>query len=289
MAKSLGYKRIVVSSTGNHGAAMAAYAAAAGLTCVVLCAPAAPPAILEQVRAYGALPIVITGGDRFSLVEYLVAERGWFPGSLFLPTAVHNPFGIEGYKTLAYEIVRDLGVCPAAVVFPCARGNGLYGAWKGFTELRRLGVIAGVPRMIACQPAAANTLERSAQAGRVVRIDAPVSIAASITEEVAAPEALEAIQLSGGDAVSVDDATAVEAARHIAAEGLWVETSSAVPVAALPVLRARGIVRPDDVVVVVLTGAGIKWAGTGGAAPAARIQGRPEELERCLAREGITP
>lgn len=289
MAKSMGFKRIVVSSTGNHGAAVAAYAAAGGLTCVVLCSAAAPPAMLEQIRCYGAVPVVITGADRFSLVEHLTVDRGWFPASLFLPTTVHNPYGIEGYKTLAYEIVRDLGECPAAVVFPCARGNGLYGAWKGFRELYRLGVTDRVPRMVACQPAAANTLERSLRAGHIVRIEAPESIAASITEEVAAPQALEAIQVSGGAAVSVEDADAAEAARQLAAEGLWVETSSAVAVAGLGILPKRGVIDPEDAVVVVLTGAGVKWVSTDGAAVKGvpQIQGTLQELEECLAREGV--
>ncbi len=288
MAKSLGFKRIIASSTGNHGTAVAAYAAAGGLTCVVLCSPGAPAVMLEQMRAYAAVPIVITGGDRFSLVERLAVEHGWFPASLFLPTPVHNPYGIEGYKTLAYEIVRDLGACPAAVVFPCARGNGLYGAWKGFRDLRRLGLIDRLPRMIACQPLAANTLERSLRAGHIVRIPAPRSIAASITEEVAAPQALEAIQTSGGDAIAVPDAEAVEMARQLAAEGLWVETSSALAVAGLTTLRERRVLTPDDAIVVVLTGAGVKWtSNTAAMADVPRIEGSARQLEDCLAREGI--
>ena len=57
---------------------------------------------------------------------------------LFLPRPVHDPFGVEGYRAIAHEIVADLGRAPAAVLFPCARGNGLYGAWKGFAGLTAL-------------------------------------------------------------------------------------------------------------------------------------------------------
>jgi threonine synthase len=291
MAVRLGFKKVVVSSTGNLGAAVAAYTAAAGLVCVVLCARHAPAAIIEEIMRYGALPVRIEGVDRFALVEHLAVHRGWYPAALFLEAPVHNPYGVEAYKTIAYELVQDLGDSPDVVVFPCARGNGLYGAWKGFKELAEAGVVQRLPRMVACQPAAANSLEQSVAKGDIVRIAPSVSIAASITEEIADRHAFDAIRASAGVAVSVSEAAIADAVRQLGAEGIWVEPSSAATVAALPLLLERGAIRRSDTIVAVLTGSGAKWAGIVGwdADGIDRIEGRPEELESCLHNHGITP
>lgn len=290
VARSLGFKKVVVSSTGNYGAAIAAYAAVAGLTCVVLCADGIPPIILEQIIHYGGEPVVIEGPDRFRLVEYLVADHGWFPAGLFLETRVHNPFGVEGYKTIAWEIVRDLGDVPDAVVFPCARGNGLYGAWKGFRELYELGDIRRLPRMIACQPVGAATIAASLRAGTLVRLAPSPSVAASVNEELASARAVDAVRESAGTAVAVPDEAALAAARNLGSEGLWAEVSSAMAVAGVEQLVESGDLTEDMRVVVVLTGAGAKW-GTD-APPVAltvpRIRGTRAELEACLAEIGIT-
>jgi threonine synthase len=291
VAKSLGYKKVVVSSTGNYGAAVAAYAAVAGLTCVVLCADGVPGLVLEQIVHYGGQPVVIEGPDRFTLVEYLVEEHGWFPAALFLETRVHNPFGVEGYKTIAWEIVRDLGDAPDAVVFPCARGNGLYGTWKGFRELRDLGIIQRLPSMIACQPAGAATISASLRAGMPVRLTPGPSVAASVNEEFASARAVDAVRESGGTAVGVPDAAAVEAARALGGEGLWAEVSSAVALAGVEQLVGAGDLVEDMQVVVVLTGSGARWARAASAIvhSVPRIRGTSAELEACLALLDITP
>ena len=290
VAKSLGFKNVVVSSTGNYGAAVAAYAAVAGLTCVVLCAAGVPPLVLEQIIHYGGEPVVIKGPDRFSLVEYLVTEHGWFPAGLFLETPVHNPFGVEGYKTIAWEIVRDLGDVPDAVVFPCARGNGLYGAWKGFRDLLELGVIQRLPRMIACQPVGAATIEASLKAGSPVRLSPSPSVGFSVNEEQASERAVDAVRESGGTGVSVSDEAAVAASRSLGAEGLWVEVSSAFALAGVEQLVETGNLNEDMRVVVVLTGSRAKWGVEADqfAPTVSRIHGTSAELEACLAEMGIS-
>jgi len=136
-----------------------------------------------------------------------------------------DPRGL--YKTIAWEIVRDLGDVPDAVVFPCARGNGLYGAWKGFRDLLELGVIGRLPRMIACQPAGAATIEASLKTGAPVRLTPSPSVGVSINEEQASVRAVDAVRESGGAGVSVSDEAALAASRSLGAEGLWAEVSSA--------------------------------------------------------------
>jgi threonine synthase len=289
VAKSLGFQKVVVSSTGNYGAAVSAYAAVADLPCVVLCADSVPGLVLEQIVHFGGQPVVIEGPDRFSLVDYLVSEHGWFPAGLFLETRVHNPFGVEGYKTIAWEIVRDLGDVPDAVVFPCARGNGLYGTWKGFRDLHELGIIHRIPRMIACQPVGSATIAASLRAGTSVRLSPNRSVAASINEDLASARAVDAVRKSGGTAIPVSDEAAVAAARSLGAEGIWAEVSSALAVAGVEQLVEAGDLDEDMRVVVVLTGSGAKWGSDGlpVASTVPRIYGTSVELEACLAKNGI--
>ena len=289
VAKSLGFQKVVVSSTGNYGAAVSAYAAVADLPCVVLCAESVPGLVLEQIVHFGGQPVVIEGPDRFSLVDYLVSEHGWFPAGLFLETRVHNPFGVEGYKTIAWEIVRDLGDVPDAVVFPCARGNGLYGTWKGFRDLHELGIIHRIPRMIACQPVGSATIAASLQAGTSVRLSPNRSVAVSINEDLASSRAVDAVRNSGGTAIPVSDEAAVAAARSLGAEGIWAEVSSALAVAGVEQLVEAGDLDEDMRVVVVLTGSGAKWGSDSlpVASMVPRIYGTSVELEACLARNGI--
>jgi threonine synthase len=261
----------------------------ADLPCVVLCADSVPGLVLEQIVHFGGQPVVIEGPDRFSLVDYLVREHGWFPAGLFLETRVHNPFGVEGYKTIAWEIVRDLVDVPDAVVFPCARGNGLYGTWKGFRDLHELGIIHRIPRMIACQPVGSATIAASLQAGTSVRLSPNRSVAVSINEDLASARAVDAVRKSGGTAIPVSDEAAVAAARSLGAEGIWAEVSSALAVAGVEQLVEAGDLGEDMRVVVVLTGSGAKWASDSlpVASTVPRIYGTSVELEACLARNGI--
>jgi len=160
-----GVDRIVVSSTGNLGVAAAAYAAAAGIPCLFLAAAGLPDAALVEAQAHGATVAMTDPERRQILFEHAVLARGWFPIALRLRRRVNNPFGIEGYRAIATELAAAPDGPPDAVLFPCARGNGLAGAWAGFAA--RPGTR---PRMIACQPDSANSLEVAlAQGGRESR------------------------------------------------------------------------------------------------------------------------
>src|SRR5262249_26073523 len=153
--------------------------------------------------------------------EHLARHRGWFPIGLFLPRPVHNPFGIEGYRTIAYEVVEELGRAPAAMMFPCARGNGLYGTWKGFRDAQRWGWTPDIPAMVACQPAGATALGVSGERGgpEVVGRPPAESIAASTCETVADRHALDAIRASRGTALSATDGELVQAMADLGREG----------------------------------------------------------------------
>jgi threonine synthase len=261
VARALGYHRAVVSSTGNLGVSAAAYCSAAGFACLFLAPPDTTGPHLSQARLHGAEVVRTTSEGRQVVLEYLARHWGWFPIGLFLPRPVHNPFGIEGYRTIAYEILEELGRAPAAMLFPCARGNGLYGTWKGFRDAQRWGWTTDLPAMVACQPLGANSLEVSLQRSEADVIELPPaeSIAASTCETVADRHALEAIRASRGAAFSATDGELVQAMTELGREGLCVEPASALVVACLPRWLAAARPSADAPIVCLLTATGTRW------------------------------
>src|SRR5439155_22951712 len=150
-AKGLGFSRVFCASTGNHGTAAAAYARLAGLVVLVLLHEEAPPAFDEAIQCYGGTVARVPPGERDGLMREL-AEAGWFPATCLAPLPVPNPFGAEGYKTIAYELVEQLDGPPDAGVLPGGAGDGYYGVAKGFAELAAPGRIGAGPRALALQP-----------------------------------------------------------------------------------------------------------------------------------------
>ena len=145
VARRLGGEKVFCASTGNFGQAVAAYAAVAGLRCLILCAPAASPA-----DAPGDAPARRRGGDhaqggRPELMRRLVAEWGWTPVIAGDPEPLGNPYGMAGYRTIGYEIAAQLGETPDSVLVPTGGGDLLFGVWRGFADLHEAG-LGGPPR-----------------------------------------------------------------------------------------------------------------------------------------------
>jgi threonine synthase len=264
VARDMGYRGVVVSSTGNLGVSTAAYAASAGLDCIFVAGRSAPSGFLADAKRLGAVVVSASRARRFEIFELLADRAGWFPMGLFMPRRFQNPFGIHAYRSIAYEIVVELGSAPDLVVFPAARGNNLYGAYLGFQSLMRAGVISRMPRLVAAQPEVGNTIEISLArnlTGSVVLDSQIVSIAASAAETQASDYAIEAIRRTDGLGISVSEDQIKQSLSSLAAEGLIVDPAAALTVAALPaIVRASD---RDAVCVAVLTGAGTRWNETG--------------------------
>jgi threonine synthase len=260
MARALGFQRAVASTTGNHGTALAAYAARAGMDALVFCDPRAPVVQRRLMQLFGARVVVLA--DRGSHMDWLVRERGWYPSSGMTPEPVGTPYGVEGYKTIAHEVYFQLGErFPARMLVPTSGGDAIYGPWKGFRELGMLGAAGPLPRMVAVQAAGCDPIVRGWRAGatEVPFYADPQTIAVSIADETGGPASLRALAESGGDAVAVPDAAIVDAMRRLAGQGIAVEPSSAASVAAALALASKGELASDEDVVCVLTGAGVKW------------------------------
>jgi threonine synthase len=274
-ARASGADTAVVSTTGNHGAAVAAYCAAAGIRCVALTLTSVPATMRTLMQVYGAQVVAYREPvHRWTVMAAAVAERGWVPMSGFVsPPIGSNPFGIDGYKTIAYEIVGQLGTAPDVVVVPTAYADGLSGITRGFADLHRLGIIAHSPRMVAAEPF--GPYGAALADGGDVAGPVPVrpSVAFSIATPVGTYQGLDAVRSTGGAAVTTGDDDAIMAmqTRLARIEGLYLEASSVVPLLAAERLRGTGAVRDGETVVVIGTSTGLKDVG----ATAARLPEPP--------------
>ncbi|WOX26236.1 threonine synthase [Streptomyces solicathayae] len=260
-AVASGARGIVASSSGNHGASAAAYAARAGLPCVLFVSPYAPPAVASFLRAYGAAVLTVPLEAVRPLMRRTVTELGYQAVSSMTETAhTGHPFGPEGYKTIAYEIFAELGRMPAAVYLPTGYGELLFGVTKGFTELVKLGHAGSVPRMYACEPAAAGALAEAMRTGRhAAQVPVGPTDAYAIDCAVGSYRGVVALEASDGAALTVTDAQMAAARDELASQGLWFELSSA---AGLAGLRAHGPADAEGPVVCVATSSGFKDIAT---------------------------
>jgi len=266
-ARALGAKVIASSSSGNAGAAAAAYAARAGLPCVVFTFQGTAGPMVTQMRSYGAMLLAVREkSQRWTLLEQGVRELGWFPTSPFFGPAVgSNPLGVEGYKTLAYEIAEDLGwQVPDWCVLPVCYGDALVGMWKGFNEMKAWGWIDRVPRMVAAE--IYGSLGRALADGSQAPPAMPRThdtVAVSIGAQQGTFQSLDVIRRSGGCAVSVGNEDMMRWQATLAStEGMYGEPSAVAPLVALEKLRADGTVKPGETAVVLFTAAGLKDPGS---------------------------
>jgi threonine synthase len=266
MAKRFGARVIASSSSGNAGAAAAAYAAKAGIPCVVFTVASSAGPLILQMRAYGAMLVKVHDRmDRWRLQTAGVREFGWYPTSPFFgPVVGSNPYGMEGYKTIAYEIAEAFDWEPPDwCVLPVCYGDALYGMWKGFEELKALGWIERTPRFVAAEVSGSRpaALASGEPMPPEVARNAP-SIATSIGAAQATVQALDVLRRCKGTAVTIgDDELRRWVVTLAAKEGIWPEASSAAPFAAIERLRAQGVIAPDARCVALLTAAGLKDPG----------------------------
>lgn len=261
MARSMGYERITASTTGNHGASAAAYSAAAGMdSCIILCHPESSILQRDMINLYGGHAFVLE--NRFQYLDTLIRDHGYYPSTTMTPMPTGTPFGVEGYKTIAFEIYVQLGGrVPDRMFCPIAAGDALYGPWKGFKEIHALNLADRHPLMHGIQPAGCNPYVQSFQQGRtdvIVHPDAQ-SIALSIRDETGGPAALQAIYDSGGTAADVTENEIIEAVHLLARSGYFVEPSSAASVAGAVKAARSGRLSSDETVVCLVTGSGAKW------------------------------
>jgi threonine synthase len=260
--RSCGIERVLEDSSGNAGASLSAYAAAAGMACRILVPETASYPKIAQIAACGA-DVVMIKGSRQDVAEAALRQSA----EIFYASHNWQPFFVDGIKTLAYELWEQLGFrAPDNLVVPLGYGSNVLGAERGFDELVRNGEIARGPRLFGVQAARCAPYDAAFRAGAEALV--ATVIAPTIAEGIATAkptrvaEVLRAVRASGGAVVAVEEAEIVDALRGLARHGLYVEPTSAVAAAGLTRLLASGSIRPGETTVLVLTGSGLKASAT---------------------------
>lgn len=262
-ALDVGAMQVIAASSGNGGASLALYAAAAGLHCRIVVTPALSPIFRRAIASTGAEIIEEADSlDRWRRMENMVKTDGWFPVTNYLnPPVGSNHFGLDGLKTVAYEMFEDLGPdLVDAVLVPTSRGDLIWGICEGFRELEALGLVNALPRLFAVEPFARIT---EVLAGAPISGSFPGTTAlASIGGSTVTHQAVTAIRATGGGAVVVDDAAVARDQIRLARHGCYAESSSAACLSGLERLLAAGQVARDERVALVVTSNGYKDAVT---------------------------
>jgi threonine synthase len=263
MAKYLRAKKLAVTSAGNAGGALAAYAARGGLEAHVFMPRDTPRANIIECRELGAHVQLIDGliTDCGAEIARRKDKEGWFDMS-----TLKEPYRVEGKKTLGYELAEQLNwQLPDAFIYPTGGGTGVIGMWKAFDEMEALGWLDDKrPRMFAVQASGCAPIVHAFDAGQ--NFASEFAGAHTIASGLRVPKAigdfliLKILRQSNGGAISIDDDEMIRAAHDVGSkEGLFFCPEAAACFAALKRLCALGKIAADESVVIFNTGSGIKY------------------------------
>jgi len=252
MAKEMGSKAVICASTGNTSASAAAYASRAGMKAFVLI-PEGKIALgkLSQAMAHGAQVIQIEGN--FDEALYIVREISETEPVTLVNSL--NPYRIEGQKTASFEIIDHLGFAPTYHCLPVGNAGNITAYWKGYKEYWEKGRIEGLPKMLGFQAEGAAPIVR----GKIIERPETLATAIRIGNPASWKQAVAAKDESGGLIDMVSDDEILEAYRMMASlEGIFCEPASAASLAGVIKLDKKGFFKKGDVLVLTITGHGLK-------------------------------
>ena len=280
-ARTLGARGFVIPSAGNAGGAAAVYAARCGLPCVVIVPRGTPSAAVAEAQIAGAHVFTIEGSIATAgkVAANVAPQLGWFDLS-----TLKEPYRLEGKKTIGLELAEQLGWrMPDVLLYPTGGGTGLVGIPKGYEELRAMGWLSGaLPRFFAVQAEGCAPVVKAFADGAETTTawENPTTHAAGlrVPSPFAGRQVLRLLRDTRGGAVAIGEAAIGEAQRLVArTEGIWTAPESAALVAALAQLKDRGEASRDADILLILTGAGLKYEPPPLAAPT-DLAGTEEEV-----------
>ena len=298
-AREIGAEVVVTASTGNAGAALAGMSAAVGQKAVIFAPKTAPPAKVAQLLVYGARVILVDGSydDAFDLTVKAADEFGWY-----CRNTGYNPFTAEGKKTAAYEIWEwwreehrswhEIATplnnhSPLTIFVSVGSGNIISGIHKGFKDLLALGWIDRLPRLVGVQAEGSAAIADAFLAGTETIVPvAAKTIADSISVDLPRDgvRAVRAAKETGGTYIKVSDEDILKGIAALGPLGIFAEPAGATAYAGLVRAAALGIVSPEDPIVVLNTGSGLKdvRAAMQAVPPAPVIEPTLEALKKIL-------
>jgi threonine synthase len=263
MARAFGVARMAMPTNGNAGAALAAYAARAGIETFVFCPADTPEINVREIALAGAHVTLVDGliNDCGRRVAEGRERMGWFDAS-----TLKEPYRIEGKKTMGFELAEQLGwKLPDVILYPTGGGTGLIGMWKAFDELEAIGFIdSRRPRMVAVQAAGCAPIVRAWERGDDHA--EPWTDARTIAAGIRVPAAigdfliLDAVRKSGGFAIAVDDTAITRSLAEVARdEGLLLCPEGAATHAAWCAALTDGRIGAHETAVLFNCASGLKY------------------------------
>jgi len=272
-ARELGAKFVAGASTGNAGSSMACMSASVGAPCVIFVPEKAPAAKIAQLLIFGAQVIAVRGtyDDAFDLCYRFCEKHHWFNRNTGF-----NPYTREGKKTCSFEVCEQLNwEAPDWIAVSSGDGNILSGIWKGLKDLHRVGLIKKLPRLICAQSEQSSAIAQTVgnvrkswhgeapvdwKQVKVVNVQA-TTVADSISVDIPRDgiAAVRAVIESDGAAVTVPDSDIIAAIPELARQaGVFSEPAAACTWACVKKAARESVIGPDETVVCVLTGSGLK-------------------------------
>ena len=260
--RELGHSECATATSGNAGGALALYSRIAGLVCYIFVYEPTREKYLHM-KSFG-LPMLVVESEVESAMTFLTEEAcEKFDWARLTTMASANPFNIEGYKTLAYEIVAD-GYNPDVVVSPMGSGTLVLGICKGFRELLDMNLISTAPRVVGVQPAQVNPIAHAYENNLtfVEPVSSGKTMASGLVMDnpgICGAEALRAVLATSGGVVSVTEEEILSTTMALPIqEGLFAEPSGAASVAGVRVARDRGMISEGEQVICVNSASGFK-------------------------------
>lgn len=263
-AKELGATTLAIPTAGNAGGALAGYAAAAGIPCVIVMPADTPSANVMECEAFGADVRRLDGliSDCGKFVSENKEREGWFDVS-----TLKEPYRIEGKKTMAYELWEQMGgKLPDVIIYPTGGGVGLIGMCKAFEEMETMGWIGKKrPRMVVVQATGCapivEAFERGAKSADFWENAATIASGLRVPKALGDFLILAGVRETGGTALAVSDREMLEAGKELASqEGIFAAPEGAATVVAAAKLAERGWIKRKERVVLFNTGCGYKYA-----------------------------
>lgn len=256
-ALEIGAPTVAAASSGNAGVSLAAYAAHVGLDCVIVTTPDMNPNWRHAIEMHGATLLATkTPEARWQVLASRVRSGEWYPATNFsVPPVGSNPFGVDGYRSLAFEIARDLKGTECTDIFvPTSRADLLWGIARGYCDLQTAGLVEKRPRIHVVEPfgRVSRVLAGEDYRGTFAGATALTSIGGSTVTY----QALDALASCNGSAIVIEDAMARDDQKRLARCGFYLELSSAAALTGLRKLLSQAGLAPDATVVLVGTSNG---------------------------------